>query len=294
MAMHIVTTCTTDDPSRNIEDVRRLKKSLDRNRMLELDSPWTFSVITDYDRKDIREALGERTRIIQVEKEDEHDVFHHPSFYIAYAFDNYNFNSEDKVVYLDANVMVKNPVQSLFYDGLPDRGDCKHASIDTLTFEQRERIEAENLPSIYMCEDWTGKGETKYLPYFFMFHYGQNTELEQFMRADNIENIKKYPTFQHLLEAEFGGEFIRTSAGTVGPYRVNDDDYNDDLIAAYEKNVRPLLDTEFSATGGEVEERYISRDHHYRDFCRQTRIIHLDRPDNVDPAEDYYLELWLL
>lgn len=290
--MHIVTTCTTDDDSRNIEDVRRLKKSLDRNRIFELDSPWTFSVITDYDRKEIREALGERTRIIQVEREDENDVYHDSSFYIGYAFNNYHFNSEDKVVYLDANVMVKSPVQALFFDGLPDRGDCKHASIDTLTFEQREKIEAENLPAIYMCENWTDKGDTKYLPYFFMFHYGQNNELVSILEDE--EKVKQYPTFQHLLEAEYNGVIIRTTAGTVGPYRVNDNDYNDDLIAAYEKNVRPLLDTEFSAPGGEAEERYISRGHHYRDFCRQTRIIYLDRPNNVDPAEDYYLELWLL
>lgn len=290
--MHIVTTCTTDDPSRNIEDVRRLKKSLDRNRILELDTPWTFSVISDYDRNEIREALGERTRIIQVEREDENDVYHDPSFYVGYAFNNYHFNSEDKVVYLDANVMVKNPVSSLLYDGLPDRGDCKHASIDTLTFEQREKIEAENLPSIYMCENWTGKGDTKYLPYFMMFHYGQNNELISILEDE--EKIKQYPTFQHLLEAEYNGVIIRTSVGTVGPYRVNDNDYNDDLIAAYEKNVRPLLDDEFSSPGGEPDERYISRDHHYRDFCRQTRVLFLDRPDNVDPAEDYYLELWLL
>lgn len=290
--MHIVTTCTTDDPSRNIEDVRRLKKSLDRNRILELDTPWTFSVISDYDRKEIREVLGERTRIIAVEREDENDVYHDPSFYVGYAFNNYHFNSEDKVVYFDANVMVKNPVASLLYEGLPDRGDCKHASISTMTYEQREKIEAENLPAIYMCENWTGKGDTKYLPYFMMFHYGQNNELVSILEDE--EKIKQYPTFQHLLEAEYNGVIIRTPAGTVGSYRVNDNDYNDDLIAAYEKNVRPLLSTEFSAPGGEEEERYISRDHHYRDFCRQTRVLHLDRPDNVDPAEDYYLELWLL
>ena len=292
MAMHIVTTCTTDDPSRNIEDVRRLKKSLDRNRILELDSPWTFSVITDYSRSDIREALGERTKIIQVEREDENDVYHHPSFYVGYAFSNYHFNADDKVVYLDANVIVKMPVQALLFDGLPDRGDCKHASIDTLTFEQRERIEAENLPSIYMCEDWTGKGDTKYLPHFMMFHYGQNNEIATLSAQEDV--VAKYPTFQHLLEAEYNGEFIRTKAGTVGTYRVNDEDYNDDLISAYEKNVRPLFDKEYDAPGGEEDERYISRDHHYRDFCKQTKIIHLDRPDNVDPFEDYYLELWLL
>jgi len=122
--MHIVTSCTTDDSTRSLEDVRRLKKSLDRQRALTTDSPWTFSIITDYDRKTIREVLGERTKVIMVEREDAEDVFHDPSFYLVYAFNNYNFNAEDKVVYLDANVVVKNPVISLFYDGLPDRGDC--------------------------------------------------------------------------------------------------------------------------------------------------------------------------
>ena len=120
MAMHIVTSCTTDDSTRSLEDVRRLKKSLDRQRALTTDSPWTFSIITDYDRKTIREVLGERTKVI-TEREDAEDVFHDPSFYLVYAFNNYNFNSEDKVVYLDANVVVKNPVISLLYDGLPDR-----------------------------------------------------------------------------------------------------------------------------------------------------------------------------
>ena len=39
MAMHIVTSCTTDDSTRSLEDVRRLKKSLDRQRALTTDSP---------------------------------------------------------------------------------------------------------------------------------------------------------------------------------------------------------------------------------------------------------------
>ena len=295
MAMHIVTSCTTDDSTRSLEDVRRLKKSLDRQRALTTDSPWTFSIITDYDRKTIREVLGERTKVIMVEREDAEDVFHDPSFYLVYAFNNYNFNSEDKVVYLDANVVVKNPVISLLYDGLPDRGDCQHASIDTLTFEQRERIEAENLPAIYQCEDWTGKGDTKYFPHFMMFHYGQNAELTDFMMMENIEEIQKYPTFQHMLEDKFVGEFIRTQAGAVGPYRVNDEDYNQDLIHAYEKNVRPhFANDEYGCPGGEEEELYISIDHHYRDMARQTRMVYLDRPDNVKPEEDYFLELYII
>ena len=118
MAMHIVTSCTTDDSTRSLEDVRRLKKSLDRQRALTNRFNLTFSIITDYDRKTIREVLGERTKVIMVEREDAEDVFHDPSFYLVYAFNNYNFNSEDKVVYLDANVVVKNPVISLLYDGL--------------------------------------------------------------------------------------------------------------------------------------------------------------------------------
>ena len=112
--MHIVTTCTSDDSTRSLEDVRRLKKSLDRQRARTI--LWTFSIITDYDRKTV-EVLGERTKVIMVEREDADDVFHDPSFYLVYAFNNYNFNSEDKVVYLDANVVVKNPVISILYDG---------------------------------------------------------------------------------------------------------------------------------------------------------------------------------
>jgi hypothetical protein len=292
MAMHIVTTCTTDDDSRNLEDVRRLKLSLDRERVFFGETFWKFSVISDYPKKDIRNVLGDATRIIEVEREDENDVFHDPSFYLSYAFDNYHFSVEDKVVYLDANVVVKNLCMSLFYDGLPDRGDCSHSNIDTLTQEQRERIEAENLPAFYQCEDWTGKGDTKYLPYFLMFTYGQQTEFNKIIQDE--EKIKQYPTFQHLIEAEFNGEIIRTVAGKVGPYRVNDADYNDELISAYEKNVRPYFPGEFSAMGGEEDERYISIDHEYRNFCKQTVLIHLERPDNCDPFEDRYLELWLL
>ena len=112
---------------------------------------------------------------------------------------------------------------------------------------------------------------------------------------ETIEEIKKYPTFQHMLEDKFIGEFIRTEAGAVGPYRVNDEDYNQDLIHAYEKNVRPhFANGEYGCPGGEEEELYISIDHHYRDMARQTRMVYLDRPDNVKPEEDYFLELYII
>ena len=66
------------------------------------------------------------------------------------------------------------------------------------------------------------------------------------------------------------------------------------MIHAYEKNVGPhFANDEYGGTGGEEEELYISiittetwQDKH--------EWFTLDRPDNVKPEEDYFLELYII
>ena len=66
-----------------------------------------------------------------------------------------------------------------------------------------------------------------------MFHYELNAELTDFMMMENIEEIKKYATFQHI-EDKFVGNLFELKR-LCRLYRVNDEDYNQDLIHAYEK-----------------------------------------------------------
>ena len=58
MAMNIVTSVTSDDDSRSLSDLRRLKTSLDRQRVLNsFNDPadFKFYVISDYDKEVIAE-----------------------------------------------------------------------------------------------------------------------------------------------------------------------------------------------------------------------------------------------
>lgn len=293
--MHIVTFCTTDDETRNPEDVRRLKLQLDRERAFMADTFWRFTIITDYDKTEFKELMGPHEtniRYISIEKEDENDVFHDPSFYLTYAFENYHFNDEDKVVYLDANLLIKNQFIGLIYQGLPDRGDVTHCNLPFITQEQKDNISNNNLPAFYQCEDWTGVHNTKFSPHFLMFHYGQCKELVEKLNDDTL--VQSYSTMQEFIEGEFNGEIVRTASGVVGEYYVNDEDENDTLIGKYEKVVKPTFPTEFVGHGGEEDERYLSRDHEYRDMCRQTCMVHLIKNPGQNPAENRYLELWLL
>ena len=60
MAFNIVTVVTSDDPTRTIEDAKRLKLSLDRERIFMSDGvlQTKFYVVTDLPRESFAEGFG--------------------------------------------------------------------------------------------------------------------------------------------------------------------------------------------------------------------------------------------
>ena len=94
MAYNIVTTCMKDDPNVSPDDVKRLKLSLDRERVFQTDGMLSakFFVVTDYSRDEFKEGFGAVSpKLINVELEEGEEPYKHPSFYQRFAFDNHFF-----------------------------------------------------------------------------------------------------------------------------------------------------------------------------------------------------------
>ena len=295
MAYNIVTSCMKDDPNVSLDDVRRLKLSLDRERIFNADGMLSakFFVITDYDRDEFNEGFGAVSpKIISVELEEGEQGYSHPSFYQRFAFDNHFFSRDDKVLYLDANCIVRDLFQTVVYSGLPERGNAEHSQYE-LSAEDIDLIETENLETLFLQKDWTEKCETQFQPWFYAFNYGDQIRLQKAMREENVFDGAE--TFMHWIEENYKGYVLQQPAGLTGPFVVGDQDENERLAGVYEKNVRPLLGTQWRGLGGEKDEQWCVYDHEYRDVTRQCSILYFDRGDEyIDPLSDRYVELWLI
>jgi len=299
MAFNIVTTCVTDDPKVTPQDVRRLKLSLDRNRALESDGYLIakFWIVTDYPQEEF-DALGLKqegpVKFIRFMRESDDDVLKHPSFYQRYLFRNNYFGENDKTMFIDANVVCRELVQSILYSTLPDRGNAEETNL-TLTQEETDRINNDNASTIGFVSDWGETEGTEFLPYFYQFNYGQYPNLVNLMF--NEETVAKYNTFIEFLAGEHDGVNLALDPAILGKYYVGGDSnpMNQQLIDNYEKNVRPFFPDRWRGIGDEPVARYIHFDHEYRTITKQTSFLYIDRGDeNVDPFTDRYLELWVL
>lgn len=295
MAFNIVTTCMKDDTSVTPDDVKRLKLSLDRERIFNTDGMLSakFFVITDYNRDEFTDGFGSvAPKIISVELDEGEEGYSHPSFYQRFAFDNHFFSRDDKVLYMDANTIARDLFQTVVYSGLPERGNCTHSQYE-LSAEDTALIEEENLETLFLQKDWTGRCDTQFQPWFYAFQYGDQIRLQKAMQQENVFDGAE--TFMHWVEDNYKGYVLQQPAGLTGPFVVGDQDENERLAGMYEKNVRPLLETQWRGLGGEPDEQWVIYDHEYRDVTRQCSILYLDKgEENLDPKSDRFVELWLI
>lgn len=295
MAFNIVTVVTSDDPTRTLEDAKRLKLSLDRERIFMSDGvlQTKFYVVTDLPRESFAEGFGVgKPKLIQFEREGDNDTLHDPSFYQRYIFDNHYFGSDDKVLFVDTNCVVRDLMQTVVYAGLPDKGDPRHCQYD-LTDEQEKLIKDEDLSTLFLQKDWTGRCDTMFMPWFYAFNYGSMKDFAEGMFDD--DKIKNYKTFMHFIEEEFDGFVLQQPPGLTGPYVIGDEDANEDINQAYIKECQPHFPEQWRGLGGDEDALFISYEHEYRDISRQCSILYLDRGEELtDPFTDRYAELWLL
>lgn len=295
MAYNIVTTCMKDDPNVSPDDVKRLKLSLDRERVFQTDGMLSakFFVVTDYSRDEFKEGFGNvLPKLINVELEEGEEPYKHPSFYQRFVFDNHFFSREDKVLFMDANTIARDLFQTVVYSGLPERGNPQHSQYE-LSKEDIEMIEEENLETLFLQKDWTETCSTQFQPWFYCFMYGDHIRLQKQMRQPGA--FDNYETFMHFIEAEYKGFVLQQPAGLTGPFVVGNQDENERLAGMYEKNVRPVLEDEWRGLGGEQDEQWCIYDHEYRDITRQCSILYFDRgEENIEPKSDRFVELWLI
>lgn len=296
MAMNIVTSVTSDDQSRSLSDLRRLKTSLDRQRVLNsFNDPadFKFYVISDYDKEVIAEALKDcgQYKLIHFTREEGESV-KDPSFYQSFAFNNYYFGEHDKVVYIDARCYARGLIATLIYSSLCEAGEADHTSF-TLTPEQT-KVMLNNGTHMAMFRDWSDLGDTDHYHFAYMFNYGENKNLLAKMED---ESMLEYDTFMHFLEGECTEEkgvvISEFQIGSAGPLYINDEDANEELVVKFEENVRPHFPAQWRGhQQEEMSARYLSFGHEYRTHSNQTSLMYF--VGSEDPSTDRWAELWIL
>ena len=293
MAMNIVTAVTTDDPNRSLNDLYRLKLSLDRQKLLDSfgdPADFKFYIITDYSKEQVDQVLDGcgQYKLIQF-KRDEGDTVKDPSFYQQFAFQNHFFYEHDKCVFIDVKCYLRGLCQTLIYASLAESGSSAHSSFD---FSDEEKAMLESGASqMVSAQNWCEYGDTANLPFVYMFHAGEHDDLVAKM---NDESMYEYDTFWHFIEGEFTGVMSNWPIASVGVMHTNNEEANDDLVQKYEEVVRPQLnESTWRGHGGDMNELYISRGHEYRVHSHQTSIFYYDTT-NGKPEDDRWIELWML
>ena len=144
---------------------------------------------------------------------------------------------------------------------------------------------------MFLQKDWTEKCETQFQPWFYAFNYGDQIRLQKAMREENVFDGAE--TFMHWIEENYKGYVLQQPAGLTGPFVVGDQDENERLAGVYEKNVRPLLETQWRGLGGEQESLLYEFDHEYRTISRQVSFITFEgNTDNI--LDDEFARWWIL
>lgn len=293
MSMSIITSIAKSDTTKTLKDVRRLKTSLDRERITEKQGfgAFEFVVISDYDKEEFDSVWGNagNYRFVPVEQEEMHD----PSFMQRHVFNNLWSGTGDRMVYMDPKVHVQGLTAILMYKSPPDRGDSGHCDLP-MSQEIKDKLNNEGASGIVAVKNWANLGDTDYFPFFYMFSYG-NLKHESLQLKD-IEEQKKYPTFWHWVESRDDCVIVDQDIGVAGPYFVNNEEENMKLNQAWEDNVASLYNADASLytraeLGGEADALYLSYGHDYRTLQKQVSILYF--VGDEDPSSDRYAELWL-
>jgi hypothetical protein len=218
------------------------------------------------------------------------DNITNPDFYLLDLLDDDRFDNAQNC-YMDLNLMPLELCQTDIISACPQRGEAHELPpYITLDAETKLKIVSENLPILYMTNDWW-LDEPKNTTHMIKWYGNEVRALKS--KFNESPELAQLTSLAEFIDTQFKGFIYNPKLGFFAPFAINNQQVNEDFTEKYwDTKVRVFFPTLFDGIGGDADDRFVYYDHEWKTINRHVKFLVAQGEES--PNRDLFLRSWVI